>query len=82
LFRLSSRDIQAALDYLDQHHDDVPDGSEYPIEATQGGAQSGIRPHAWPTCSALPLLVDLPAECDDRVNPLPCHFRKGCMIMH
>src|SRR4030095_8116108 len=23
LFRLSSRDIQAALDYIDQHHDDV-----------------------------------------------------------
>ena len=23
LFRLSSRDIQAALNYIDQHHDDV-----------------------------------------------------------
>jgi uncharacterized protein (DUF433 family) len=23
LFRLSSRDIQAALDYIDEHHDDV-----------------------------------------------------------
>lgn len=32
-----------------------PDGSEYPTEATQGGAPSGIRLPAWPACLAPPL---------------------------
>src|SRR2546430_645300 len=51
-----------------------PEGSEYPIWATQGDALGGLRPHAWPACSALPPFDSL-FGCARRVGvyPLPGH---------
>ena len=44
LFRLSSRDIQAALDYIDQHHDDVMASYQRHLRASAGvSVYSGCR---------------------------------------